>query len=321
MDSKANSQLCCVCHEKPGTRTLGGRPYCDEDYAHAVSENRGFVRSGLINLGLIVVFTVVVSIIGAAVPLELSEGQLLVVGLVLALIPAFLWLGFFYQQDRLEPEPRHYVVGVFVLALLVSDVIGRRLLNDFFQVRDWLALDNTSALVGYIFVVGFTLEAIKYAIVRFTVYPTREFDERMDGIVYGTAAGLGVATMLNLNFILDSGGAAISTGVIYIVITALAQGAFGGVVGYFLGEAKFISEPIWWMPLGVTIAAVLNGLFLYFLAEVNQAGITVSPWRGMLFALAVAAVTFGALLYLIRRAIAQTLKTGVTDTGAAPQGD
>jgi len=314
-------QLCCVCHEKSATRTLGGRPYCDDDYAHATRENRGFVRSGLINLSLLVVFTLVVSALGAAMPLDLNQGQLLVVGLVLALVPALLWLGFFYQQDRLEPEPHHFVAGVFLLALLVADVVGRRLLNDFFQTREWLSLDSTSALIGYVLVVGFTLEAIKYAVVRFTVYPTREFDERMDGIVYGTAAGLGVATMLNVNFILDSGGAAISSGIIYIVVTALAQGAFGGVVGYFLGEAKFVSEPFWWMPLGVTVAAVLNGLFSYFLAEVNQAGITVSPWRGLLFALLVAAITFAALLYLIRRAIAQTLKTSAANTGTAPQGD
>lgn len=310
------SQTCCVCHERPATRTLGGRPYCDEHYEHATRDNRGFVRSGLINLGLIVVFTLVVSGFTALVPVNLSDATLLVVGLVLAVVPALLWLGFFYQQDRLEPEPHQYVMGVFVLALLVADVFGERLVNGFFQAREWLSLDSTSALVGYILVVGFTLEAIKYAVVRFTVYPTLEFDERMDGIVYGTAAGLGVATMLNLNFILDSGGAALSSGVIYIVVNALAHGAFGGVVGYFLGEAKFISEPVWWMPLGVTLAAVLDGLFSYFLAEVNQAGITVSPWRGLLFALVVAVVTFGALLYLIRRAIAQTLKSS-----AALQGD
>ncbi|MBI3243536.1 MAG: PrsW family intramembrane metalloprotease [Chloroflexi bacterium] len=310
------SQTCCVCHERPATQTLGGRPYCDEHYEHATRDNRGFVRSGLINLGLIVVFTLVVSGFTAVAPVNLSGGGLLVVGLVLALIPALLWLGFFYQQDRLEPEPRHFVLGVFFLAMLITDVFGRRFLDGFFQTREWLALDSTSALVGYILVVGFTLEAIKYAVVRFTVYPTLEFDERMDGIVYGTAAGLGVATMINLNFILDSGGAALSSGIIYIVVTALAHGAFGGVVGYFLGEAKFVSEPAWWMPLGVALAAVLDGLFSYFLAEVNQAGITVSPWRGLLFALVVAVVTFGALLYLIRRAIAQTLKSS-----AAPQGD
>ena len=66
-----------------------------------------------------------------------------------------------------------------------------------------MATDNTSALLGNILVVGFVLQGIVYAVVRFTVYSTAEFDERMDGIVYGTAAGLGIATMLNINFILE----------------------------------------------------------------------------------------------------------------------
>ncbi|MEK7784911.1 MAG: hypothetical protein AAB658_05715, partial [Chloroflexota bacterium] len=75
------STTCCVCHERPATRTLGGRPYCDEHYEHATRDNRGFVRSGLINLGLIVVFTLVVSGFTGLAPVNLSEAGLLVVGL------------------------------------------------------------------------------------------------------------------------------------------------------------------------------------------------------------------------------------------------
>ena len=303
------AEFCCVC-DKPAVHLLGNRPYCAEHFEHATRENRGFVKSGLANLGLIVVFTLVVAGLTALVPVEFSQNGLILAGLVISIVPAALWLGFFYQQDRLEPEPRHYVLGVFLLSILLADAVWRYLIQGVFQIGDWIALDNTSAIVGYVLVIGFTLEAIKYAVVRFTVYPTKEFDERMDGVVYGTAAGLGIATMLNINFIVESGGAALSSGVIHVVVNTLAHAAFGGVIGYFLGEAKFVGEPPWWMPLGVTVAAVLDGLFSYFLAEVNQAGLTVSPWRGLLFALVVAALTFGALLYLIRRAIRQTLQAG-----------
>ena len=307
------NQICCVC-DKPAVRDLGNRPYCAEHFQNATRENRGFVKSGLANLGLIVVFTLVVAGLTALVPVNFSQNGLILAGLVISIIPAALWLGFFYQQDRLEPEPRHYVLGVFLLSILLADAGWRYLIQGVFQIGEWMALNNTSAIVGYVLVIGFTLEAIKYAVVRFTVYPTKEFDERMDGIVYGTAAGLGIATMLNINFIVESGGAALSSGVIHVVINTLAHAAFGGVIGYFLGEAKFVGEPQWWMPLGVSVAAVLDGLFSYFLAEVNQAGMTVSPWRGLLFALAVAALTFGALLYFIRRAIAQTLGAGSADS-------
>ncbi|MBI3362439.1 MAG: PrsW family intramembrane metalloprotease [Chloroflexi bacterium] len=297
---------CCVCG-KPSTRTLGRRPFCDEHYERAIRENRGFWRAGLGSIALLIVFTAVVAAIGSVVSPTLSDSALLVVGLILALVPSVLWLWFFYRQDRLEPEPRGYVIGVFLLAMLVTDAVGRRLLLDVFRVQEWMVFNPTSALVGSILVIVFTLEAIKYAVVRFTVYTTLEFDERMDGIVYGTAAGLGVATMLNLRFVLESGGGHLTPGVIHIVVETLAQASFGGIVGYFLGEAKFADDPFWWLPAGVTLAAVLNGLFLWLIGEINATGIEVSPWRGLILAIVVAALTFAALLWLIRRALAQTV--------------
>jgi RsiW-degrading membrane proteinase PrsW (M82 family) len=305
---------CCVCHQ-PATRHIGHRPFCETHFAAATRENKGFERATLINLGAIVVYTLVVYVLASLLPASFVEGNLVLIGIVAALIPAALWLNFFYAQDRLEPEPHHYVLGVFVLAMLVTDVAWRYVVDGIFQLDDWVAADNLSALVGEILVVGFLLQAVVYGVVRATVYRTAEFDERMDGIVYGTAAGLGVATMLNINFILESGGVDLGLGVIHIVVTALAHAAFGGVVGYFMGEMKFTDEPFWWMPLGVSLAAVLNGLFEYLLVEVNQAGLQVSPWRGLIFALIVAGITFGVLIWLIRHAIRHTLAQ------PAPTGD
>jgi hypothetical protein len=42
----------------------------------------------------------------------------------LALVPAALWLIFFYQQDRLEPEPVGNVVRMFVIGLALAGAIG-----------------------------------------------------------------------------------------------------------------------------------------------------------------------------------------------------
>ena len=310
----ANSETCCVC-EKSAARAIGQRPFCDEHYANATRQNNTFLRSGLINLGLIIVFTVAVYLIANLLPADFVSNNLVIIGLVLAVIPAALWLNFFYQQDRLEPEPHHFVLGVFILALLATDFVWNRVINDFFHLTDWIARDNTSALIGNIFVIGFLLQAIVYVVLRATVYPTTEFDERMDGIVYGTSAGLGIATMLNINFILESGGADLGLGVIHVVVTSLAQAAFGGVVGYFMGEMKFTDEPAWWMPLGIVLAASLDGVFEYLIVEVNSAGLQVSPWRGLIFALVVAVATFGALIFLIRRAIDHTLKHQPAGTG------
>ena len=137
---------------------------------------------------------------------------------------------------------------------------------------------------------------------RIVVFATEEFDERMDGIVYGTIAGLGVATLLNLSHIIDNQGVALGPGVVYTVTTALAQASFGGVMGYFMAQAKFEHKPIWWIPLGVSIAAVLNGTFTWIIDEVSAAGLTVEPWRSLVAGILIAIGVFLVLVELMRRA-------------------
>jgi RsiW-degrading membrane proteinase PrsW (M82 family) len=307
MDMDTSHDLCCIC-ERPGARQLGGRWYCDEHFALVNKPHPGFWRAAVAQILGLVVFTVVVVGLVSLLPAgSLTGAPLVAAGLVLAIVPAAVWLIYFRQQDRLEPEPKSYVLGVFLLALLITDVVGRRLILDFFRVADWITLSSFTNLAGSILIVGFTLEGIKWAAVRFSVYGTGEFDERMDGVVYGTAAGLGVATMLNLRFILDSGGADLGSAVIHVVVAAMAQASFGGITGYFLGEAKFVEEPLWWMPAGLTLAAVLNGTFLWLLGEVRATGISVDPWRGLVFGTLVALATFAALTWLMNRALKRTL--------------
>jgi RsiW-degrading membrane proteinase PrsW (M82 family) len=124
----------------------------------------------------------------------------------------------------------------------------------------------------------------------------------MDGIIYGTMAGIGVGTLLNLHYVLDSGGVALGQGVVHIVTTVLAQASFGGITGYFMGQAKFEHKPIWWVPAGLTIAALMNGLFVWLVSEAGADGLTVVPWRSLLLGVLVAGAAFAILLVLINRA-------------------
>jgi len=278
-----------------------------------VTQDRPSVwRAGLGHiLGQVAFVLIVVALVALLKP-ALTGWVLVVAGLVLVLVPAFLWLIFFYQQDRLEPEPKVYVISVFVLGALLAQAIGIPLLEVVFDVRRWLSISPWVNLLGSILVVGFTQEFLKYAAVRYSIYRLPEFDERVDGVVYGTAAGLGYATMLNFNYVIASGGVNLQVGVIRIVVTALAQASFAGLTGYFLGRAKFEDEPVWWLPSGVALAAVLNGLFTTLRGELTTTGLGLAgggfdPWPGLILAAAVAGVTFGVLFYLIRRANRLTL--------------
>jgi protease PrsW len=303
---------CCVCG-KPASKAIGQRWFCDEHYQTATRERRGAWRSLWGQVVALVVFVLIVYFGQAIIKPEFSTTSLTVTGVVLAIIPSAIWLAFFYQQDRLEPEPKGFVLGVFALGALLAAAIGGPVVDNIFRVSKWLYADTFTTILGSILVVGFTQEFLKYAAVRYSVYNSAEFDEATDGIVYATAAGLGYATVLNVQFVISNGGVDLGAGVIRMAIFALAHASFAGVTGYFLGRAKFESEPLWWMPSGITLAAVLNGLFFWLRSQLTQSTVTLTgggsnPWFGLILAAAVAVVTTGALTWLIRRNIQSALK-------------
>lgn len=254
----------------------------------------------------LIVFTGVIYALSDTLSPMLQGPVLVWAGVLLALVPAFIWLAFFYMQDRAEPEPKSYVFGIFILGCLLAAAVGTPLIDSIFRVSKWMYADSVTTLLAGILVIGFTQEYLKYAAVRFSVYHSDEFNEATDGIVYATAAGLGYATVLNMQFVISNGGVDLGAGVIRMAVVALAHASFAGIVGYFLGRAKFESEPIWWMPLGVTIAAVMNGTFNWLRGQVVQTGVNLTgastnPWLGLVLAAFVALITMGVLVWLMRR--------------------
>jgi protease PrsW len=298
----AEDPTCCICDEPltPPYRIVGGRAYCERHYAMVNKPNPGFWRAGIAQiLGVGVVSAIIAFLAARLAPLDPTT--LIIVGVILAIVPSAIWLYFFYRQDRLEPEPKTKLAAVFLLALLLTDALGLRLINDWFRMSTWASAESVTSLLASILIVGFTWQAITYAAVRLVVYDTPEFDERMDGIVYGTVAGLGVA------YVISNGGVALAPGVIHVMTTALAQASFSGLLGYFMAEAKFEHKPVWWVPLGLFIAAVLNGLFSWLLSEISANGLTVSPWRSLVLGILVALAVFALLLALMRRVTEETL--------------
>lgn len=300
---------CCICHQpqSPPYHILGGRIYCARHYALVNKPHRGFWQASLIQILGMAALSAMLAWLGSAIG-PLSDLPLLLAGIVLSVLPAALWLIFFYRQDRLEPEPKHKIAAVFLMALLLTDVIGRRAVEEWWRVSEWAAADTTTSLLAALCILGPLRQVIVYVAVRTMVYATDEFDERMDGIVYGTVAGLGVATLLNLRYVLASEGVVLAPGVITTATTALAQASFGGLMGYVMAEAKFSHRPIWFVPLGFTVTAALNGLVSWLIAEVSTVGLTVDPWRSLALGVAVALIAYLTLIALIRRSVTVTLQ-------------
>lgn len=274
---------------------------------------RSYWRAEAVAIVVLLVFVTVMQFIAPLLATDLPTALQLPVGIALAVIPAVLWMAVFYAQDRAEPEPRQFVVGVAVLAALLAAAVGQPLLDGFFRIDSWLHHDPLTELLGGVLVVGMTQEVLKFAAVRFSIYYASEFDQRIDGVLYGTAAGIGYATMLNLSMVFAAGGFAdLGAGVVRIVIVALVHGATGGLCGYFLSRAHFDNEPPWWMPAGVLLTALINGAFTWLQSEVSRSALVLgaatetsagfNPWPALMLSAVVAAGLSGIVFFLMRRA-------------------
>lgn len=299
---------CCVCGRPvaPDAELVRGRCFCPK---HRVSlgQNRRalWTATGVALLGLLLFALTVHWVVGRMQP-QLSGGALVFAGAVCALVPALLWLVIFYVQDHAEPEPKRYVLGTFLAGGALALLVSTPLLGDVFQLQNWLPSASWPVqLLGYVLIGGFVQEYCKYAAVRYTVYRSPEYDERVDGIVYGAAAGLGFAAVLNMQYVLGNNGVRLDMGVVRITVTALAHASFAGVMGYFLGRAKFERMGKAWLPGGLCLAAVLNGVVTFVLSLVSHRGLDYVPLNRLAVAGALALLVFAVLLYLIARLNAQ----------------
>ncbi len=231
--------------------------------------------------------------------------------ILLAGIPAALWLGFFYLQDRHEPEPKELVAGVFALGALVaapiSDFLLRQLAPAMPLQHPGLSAFSLDHIIHAVLVVGLAQELGKYVVVRYTIYNSREFDEPMDGVVYMMAAGTGFAVWQNYHRLQELADHSIllSTGVAMVVVTTLAHASFAGALGYVMGRAKFSRRSpamrAVFLGLGLMLAALLNGQFALFESWISTTGMEHHPWRSVGYAAVFAEAMFLLLMLASRR--------------------
>lgn len=228
----------------------------------------------------------------------------------MACIPAAFWLGFFYLMDRHEPEPKQLVVGVCVLGALVAaplaDFVHSVAVPQIALEQPGLSAFSVDRILYAVLVAGLAQEMCKYAVVRYTVYMSREFDEPMDGIVYMMACGTGFAVWVNFHRLSGQGHQVfLSTGAAQAVVTTLAHASFAGALGYVMGRAKFSrrSAPLRGALLmaGLLGAAALNGQFHVVEGWIQQVGMAQHPWRGVGYAALCASAVFAVIWFASQR--------------------
>ncbi len=248
-----------------------------------------------------VAFAVFVGI-SALIPRPGSRFGLILLGLFLALIPALLWMAFFYRQDRAEPEPKRLVARMFGFGALAAAAIA---VPFGAQVTSSTLAQFPNPIVRVVLLtlsVALVQETLKVAMVRYVVLGTDEFDRHPDGIVYGLASGLGFATILTLAYVLRAGGVLPLAGAIRAVDNVLVHGALGAVSGYYIGRVKIDGKKLSWMAMGLGLVTVINGLYQGAQNELASQ-FAYNPWYDLLAAVILAVIVGSVLFYVFRLAL------------------
>jgi RsiW-degrading membrane proteinase PrsW (M82 family) len=264
-------------------------------------------------LAFVIIFNFLLPDIGD----NLNAGGLITLGLIFSLVPALLWLVVFYRLDEREPEPKQVVLAVYLVGLILAAALYPAIVQGLFAVDRWLYTNWWGQFFGEVLLVGALSMGIVYATVRVVVYFSPEFDERLDGIIYGMAAALGVATVVNFLYVLRHEGVDLDIGSIRMVVNAMGYASFGGVLGYFMGQARFEKTPTYYLPAGLGLSALLTGLYFFLLDRTAADSFGSNGGRDLLLAAFLALLAVLLLNFLIGRTNEETDRVA----GLTPAGD
>ena len=118
-------------------------------------------------------------------------------------------------------------------------------------------------------VAGLCEEGFKFLVLHKFCARKKDFDEPMDGMVYGVVASLGFATLENVLYVLGGG---MDVALARAATAVPAHACFGGLMGYFYAKAHFGTRSTGGYMMALAIPIVAHGIYNFplFMLEAPQ---------------------------------------------------
>jgi RsiW-degrading membrane proteinase PrsW (M82 family) len=168
--------------------------------------------------------------------------------------------------DRKRPEPRGLrwkVTAAGVASVIPVLAVDQAILG---AARDWaepIYTYNGALFISFV-IAGAVEEFFKIGAIYWIVWRRPEFDERMDGIVYGARAGLGFALLENCFYLLKttSQDQAIQVGILRAVLAVPGHALWSAMIGYFAARRRFDRRGLGFLG-GLALAVLAHGGYDY----------------------------------------------------------
>ena len=181
--------------------------------------------------------------------------------LLITIIPSILIFCYFYFSDKFK-EPKQIIAIVFVLGVLICFPAG--IVNDFIVKNFQEDNDLSRRLYSSFLTAAWVEELLKFLVLYFIVLRRSEFNEPMDGIVYGVTVSLGFATYENYSYVFywaEEWGIDPYQMAVWRSYSAVPlHGLCGCVMGFYFGMYSFTANKKY-LILSLLIPYVAHGLY------------------------------------------------------------
>lgn len=175
-----------------------------------------------------------------------------------ALLPGLLLLVWFRNSDRF-PEPWPVVIRTFFLG--AASVVPILIVGEILKAGMGLIPAQPWAQSAYMafMLAAIPEESFKYLILVFYCMRHMEFDEPMDGIVYGVTVSLGFASLENILYVSQGG---MGVAVMRALTSVPGHAMMGAVMGYYAGLClKKPGQRMGLLVLAWLCPVILHGLY------------------------------------------------------------
>ncbi len=163
--------------------------------------------------------------------------------LLVTILPSILIILFFVYSDKFR-EPRGQILKVFIYGILIT--IPAYFFNTYLNAFWYNNFRVSEGLIGSFLTAAPVEEGLKLSILYFFVYKMKDFNEPIDGIVYGVTASLGFATLENFYYVYILADyfqtSSMSLAVARSFSAVPAHAVFGVFMGYFFMRYSFIKK-------------------------------------------------------------------------------
>ena len=186
--------------------------------------------------------------------------------LILAVLPIIIFMWWVYLRDKYEKEPPIKLIKYFILGIIVS------VLAIFieFYINQFNIFSGVASLI-YIafFVTSFVEEGLKAIVLIPILLKDKDFNEKLDGIIYSIFLSLGFATIENTIYLMrEKFELSIQLGISRGLISIPSHIMFAITMGYYISKYKFEDDKKKrnkYLAYSIIVPILLHGIFDFIL--------------------------------------------------------